>query len=93
MPEHAPHFGGLWEAVVKSFKRHLRRVVGGIRLTFVELTTTLAQVEACLNSRPLTAMPDSDEGIEVFDTRAFSGWRSTGGSPRSTGFLLRDSAT
>ena len=25
----------------------------------------LAQVEACLNSRLLTAMPDSDEGIEV----------------------------
>ena len=30
-----------------------------------ELTTTLAQVEACLNSRPLTGMPDSEEGIEV----------------------------
>ena len=26
-----------------------------------------------------------------FDTWAFSGWRSTGGSPRSTGFLSRDS--
>ena len=25
-PEHAPHFGGLWEAAVKSFKTHLKRV-------------------------------------------------------------------
>ena len=26
--EHAPHFDDLWEAAVKSFKQHLRRVVG-----------------------------------------------------------------
>ena len=64
-PEHAPHFGGLWEAVVKHFKHYLRHVVGDVRLTFEELTTTLAQVKACLNLRPLTVMPDSDEGIEV----------------------------
>ena len=28
IPQHAPHFGGFWEAVVKSMKTHLRRVVG-----------------------------------------------------------------
>ena len=64
-PEHAPHFGGLWEAAVKSFKMHLRRVVGEARLTYEELTTTLAQVEACLNSRPLTPLPEPSDALEV----------------------------
>ncbi|XP_063240264.1 uncharacterized protein LOC134541050 [Bacillus rossius redtenbacheri] len=52
-PPAAPHFGGLWEAGVKSFKSHLRRVIGEQILTYEELNTVLAQVEAVLNSRPL----------------------------------------
>ena len=66
IPEHAPHFGGLWESAVKSFKTHLYRIVRTTRLTFEELTTVLAQIEACLNSRPLGVIPHcNDEGIEV----------------------------
>ena len=65
IPEHAPHFGGIWEAAVKSMKMHLRRVVSNVKLTFEEFATVLAQVEACLNSRPLTPLPHDDDGIEV----------------------------
>ena len=64
IPEHAPHFGGLWEAAVKAFKVHIRKVIGEVRLNFEEFTTILAQVEACLNSRPLTPLPDASE-LEV----------------------------
>ena len=28
IPEHSPHFGGLWESTVKSVKIHLKKIVG-----------------------------------------------------------------
>ena len=66
IPERAPHFGGLWEAAVRSLKKHLSRIVGNTKLNFEELTTVLSQIEACLNSRPLGTMPhNDDDGIEV----------------------------
>ncbi|CAB0040754.1 unnamed protein product [Trichogramma brassicae] len=57
-PPAAPHFGGIWEAAVKSTKFHLKRIIGDTRLTFEEFSMLLAQIEACLNSRPLQAIND-----------------------------------
>lgn len=54
IPAKSPHFGGLWEAAIKSAKFHIKRVIGNAHLTFEELSTIFAQVEAVLNSRPLT---------------------------------------
>ncbi|XP_067216968.1 uncharacterized protein [Linepithema humile] len=51
-----PHLGGLWEARVKSCKYHLKLVMGNTLFTFEELTTSLVQIEACLNSRPLSPL-------------------------------------
>jgi hypothetical protein len=58
IPPKSPHFGGLWEAAVKSMKHHLRRTLGPHIATYEELRTLLAQIEACLNSRPLCALSD-----------------------------------
>ncbi|XP_045541437.1 uncharacterized protein LOC123722922 [Papilio machaon] len=57
IPPHSPNFGGLWEAGVKSTKHHLRRIMSNSTLTFEEITTLLAQIEACLNSRPMSQLP------------------------------------
>lgn len=58
IPPAAPNQGGLWEAGVKSSKYHLKRLLGESTLTFEEMYTVLTQIEACLNSRPLTPLGD-----------------------------------
>lgn len=52
-PPHTPHMGGIWEAGVKSVKRYLKIIADGHNMTYEELATWLAQIEAILNSRPL----------------------------------------
>ena len=59
-PQRAPHFGGLWEAAVKSAKYHLQRLVGEKLLTFEELSTICCNVESFLNSRPLGPVTSHD---------------------------------
>ena len=65
IPERAPHFGGIWESVVKAAKHHLRRIVGPIKLSFEELTTITCCIEACLNSRPYLAQSAHDSEGEA----------------------------
>lgn len=60
---------GLWEAAVKSFKTHLTRIVGNSKLNFEEMSTVLAQIEACLNSHPLGTI--THNGIEMLTPRHF----------------------
>ncbi|XP_039307877.1 uncharacterized protein LOC120358265 [Solenopsis invicta] len=62
-PPAAPHFGGKWEAGVKSVKYHLNRVVGTTLLTYEEFTTLLTQIEAALNSRPLSPLSEDPEDL------------------------------
>jgi hypothetical protein len=61
----AQHFGGLWEAAVKSAKHHLYRMLSEASLTYEELETLVIEVESILNSRPLTLMSTNPEDIEV----------------------------
>lgn len=70
-PPGSPHFGGIWESGVKSVKFHLRRICGSARLTFEELATIFAQVEACLNSRPLTPFSNEPSDLNVLTSGHF----------------------
>ncbi|XP_066597121.1 uncharacterized protein [Prorops nasuta] len=71
IPPHSPHFGGLWEAGVKSTKHHLIRVIGEHILTFEEFATVLAEIEACLNSRPLYPMSGDMDDLTVLTPSHF----------------------
>ncbi|XP_036146422.1 uncharacterized protein LOC118646820 [Monomorium pharaonis] len=64
IPPYSPHLGGLWEAGVKSCKYHLRRIMGDTLFTFEKLSTALIQIEACLNSRPISPMSSDPSDLE-----------------------------
>ncbi|GBM55633.1 hypothetical protein AVEN_125420-1 [Araneus ventricosus] len=52
-PPRSPYFGGLYEAGVKSFKYHFRRVMKNTKVSIEEILTIISQIEGILNSRPL----------------------------------------
>lgn len=64
-PPRTPHFGGIWEAAVKSLKTHLRRTIGETLFTYEELYTYMCEVEAILNSRPLTQISNDPNDLRA----------------------------
>ena len=62
-PPLAPHFGGLWEARVKSLKHHLKIIVGNAILSHEEFLTLVAQIKAILNSRPLCPLSNDPKDL------------------------------
>ena len=52
--ERAPGWGGYFERLVQSVKRCLKKILKNAKVISEELQTVLAEIEATLNSRPLT---------------------------------------
>ena len=62
-PPSAPHHGGVWERLVRSFKHVFHAIIGNRRLTDEILTTTLCLAEQSLNARPL--VPTSADATDL----------------------------
>lgn len=75
-PPGAPHFGGVFEIMVKAVKKALYAVLGSNDVTDEELITACAGVESLINSRPLTyqsADQQDDVDPKPFSSRTRSG--------------------
>lgn len=71
IPPGSPHFGGLWEAAVKAMKYYLKRMLHNTMLTYEQLTTLASEIEAILNSRPLTSMSSDPSDLAVLTAGHF----------------------
>ena len=58
--EKAPWWGGLFERMIQSMKRCLRKVIGQARFSFDELHTVTVEIEGILNSRPISYLNSDD---------------------------------
>ena len=65
IPPRSPHFGGLWEAAVKSAKHLLLKNASTANLTYEEFETIVVEVEAMLNSRPLVPIPSHPDDLNA----------------------------
>ncbi|XP_053699006.1 uncharacterized protein LOC128745975 [Sabethes cyaneus] len=71
IPARSPHHGGLWEAEIRVTKGFLSKIGGDARFTFEELSTVLAQVSACMNSRPISPLSNDPSDPQPLTTAHF----------------------
>lgn len=84
IPPSSPHMGGLWEAAVKTIKSHLNKVVLDKLFTYGEFYTVLTQIEAVLNSRPISALSDDPSDLEFLTPGHFLIYDSVTSYPTPT---------
>uniref|UniRef100_A0A8D9B2Z0 Integrase catalytic domain-containing protein n=1 Tax=Cacopsylla melanoneura TaxID=428564 RepID=A0A8D9B2Z0_9HEMI len=70
-PPSSPHFGGIYEANVKSFKTHFYKAVGCQLLTYEEFLTLTVQIESLLNSRPLCLLSNDPSDCSILTPNHF----------------------
>ena len=67
----SPWHGGWWERLIRSVKTSLRKTLGVKSVSKTELYTILTEIEACVNSRPLTYVGNESNESEVLSPAHF----------------------
>lgn len=62
-PPCAPHFGGVFEAMIKSAKKAMRSILGNADIYDEELHTAICGAENLLNSRPITVISSDSNDL------------------------------
>ena len=80
-PAQAPHFGGVWERLIRSCKDAFYSILGCQTLTDDTFTTLLCEVENFLNCRPLISVSTDVRDIEALTPNHFLLGRAHGKIP------------
>ena len=73
--EKAPWWGGVFERMIQTAKRCLRKTTGNAQLTYGELLTSVVEVEMTLNSRPLSYVSAEDAEEPLTPLHLLCGYR------------------
>ena len=85
-PPSAPHFGGVFEAMIKSAKKSIRAILGNADITDEELHTAICGAERLLNSRPITFVSsDPDDLSPLTPSHFLTGQLGGKFAPETTG--------
>ena len=69
--EYAPWMGGFYERLVQSVKKAIKRAVGKGSLTYTQLETLITEIEAVVNTRPLSYVGDEADMGHVLTPNHF----------------------
>lgn len=82
IPARASHMAGIWERMIGSMKFHLKRVLKNTKLTARKFDHVLKQIEACLNSRPLWAITEENDDVDVITPSHFFNFQAINMLPK-----------
>ena len=85
--EKAPWWGGVFERLVKSTKRCLKKMIGQAKLSLDEIQTVVVEVESIINSRPLSYLSLSNLEEPLTPSRLMIGRRILN-LPDDLGYLI-----
>ena len=89
--DRSPWWGGFYERLVKVVKDSLHKVVKNARLNYDELITVLIEIEAMINSRPLTYLSEEDNTEAITPFHLLHGRNTV--AAREINLILRNVST